>query len=322
MPPKETDESLNTDGAKNPRRFRMVAVDLDGTLLQSNRKISQATRDYLVELHCQGILVCICTGRSVTAVYEYVRHLSLPSLPVVCSNGARGIQCSVGSNDDVSVKELFCTHVPKDVAEKTIALSQEMGYMVQCCIGAEIYADPREPHHFELTQYRQVTGNATIIVTDAFQKALQQGLPSKMIVFCPNVLLNHQEQDAMMDVFEKRLFEAGVDATVIRGSRSLGWSLEILHADVNKGHGLRNMCKHLKVDLDHVVAFGDEDNDIEFLQLAGRGIAMGNGREAVKKVADQICEYTNDEDGVLKILQRIAKEGELVLSLSAASSST
>lgn len=314
MTPKETTTASNATA-----KFRMVALDLDGTLLQSNHQLSDATREYLNELDRQGFIICIATGRAASTVYEHVIKLNFPHpLPVVCSNGARGLKCSVVVQEDgtpsssVSVEELFASNVPETVATKTIQLAQKLGYVSQYYVGENIYADPREAHHFELTDmYKQLTGSNTIYVKDGFKEAVKLGLPSKQLVLCPN----HQ-QDEMIAAFEK---EFGNDeATIVRGS--MGWFLEVLHPNVNKGNGLRNMCQHLKnVDLDQVVAFGDGDNDLEFLKMAKRGICMQNGRAVVKEIADEVIEYTNDQDGVVKTLQRMQEEGALIFSSPVAS---
>jgi hydroxymethylpyrimidine pyrophosphatase-like HAD family hydrolase len=71
--------------------------------------------------------------------------------------------------------------------------------------------------------------------------------------------------------------------------------VEILSPNVHKGHGLKQLCLEIGVPLEEVIAFGDGDNDIEFLELAGKGIAMKNARDTLKAVADEITEWTNDE---------------------------
>jgi hydroxymethylpyrimidine pyrophosphatase-like HAD family hydrolase len=115
------------------------------------------------------------------------------------------------------------------------------------------------------------------------------------------------EQEDMIAAFQKAL---GEEATIIR--RHGGWFLEVLHPDVCKGYGLKSMCQHLKIPMQDVVAFGDGDNDYEFIQMAGKGVVMKNGRDVCKEVADEFIDYTNDEDGVLKTLQRMEMEGALV----------
>ena len=158
---------------------------------------------------------------------------------------------------------------------------------------------------------------------------LAKGLPTKQVVLFPT-----EEQDAAMEAFETMFqqHQNGINnnnndqarATIVRGS--LGWFLEVLHPDVTKGSGLQRLCNTAEYQslwnnnksnnnnltlLQSVVAFGDADNDLEFLQMAGWGIAMVNGRQVAKDVADEITKYTNDEDGVVKALQEMEAQGLL-----------
>ena len=76
--------------------------------------------------------------------------------------------------------------------------------------------------------------------------------------------------------------------------------------------GLKEMCSHLGYDLDKVLAIGDGNNDVEFVQLAGKGVAMKNATDKLKEAADEVCPWTNDEDGVAKLLRRLKEAGQLV----------
>lgn len=334
------DASVVVSSLVSSTSFRMVALDLDGTLLHSNHQMSDNTRDYLRYLDEKGIIIVIATGRAAPTVYEHIERLNLPHpIPVVCSNGSRGLQCSVMDHSDelssstststrtsaatsslsslsIHSQELFSVPVPDGVARRTMELATELGCVTQYYVGEYIFANPWLPHHYELTAlYKDLTGSQTIYVHDNFEAAWNLGLPSKQLVLC-----RCDEQDAIMEAFQTALnpnsdsssiADGKSSATIVRGS--LGWFLEVLHPDVCKGLGLKRMCEHLNVPLRDVVAFGDGDNDIEFIQLAGKGIVMKNGRDVCKEVADEVISYTNDEDGVMKTLQRMEAEGSLML---------
>jgi 5-amino-6-(5-phospho-D-ribitylamino)uracil phosphatase len=291
--------------------FHMVALDLDGTLLASNHTLTDETVQYLRDLDAGGFHVVIATGRSATSVYAHVQRLGISPIHVVCSNGGRGLVCRIIRPSDgssaatLTVDELFSTPVPRDVALRTIELAKELGHVTQYYVGEHIYANPTQPGHCTLTDlYMELTGSQVQHVADDFARAMMdQGLPSKMLVLCPT-----DQQAAMMAAFYP-VFDQ--KATIIHGS--MGWFLEVLHPDVCKGQGLRRMCQHLDVDIQRVVAFGDGDNDLEFIQLAGRGIVMKNGRDVVKQVADEVIDFTNDEEGVRRTLQRMQRNGQLVM---------
>jgi Cof subfamily protein (haloacid dehalogenase superfamily) len=300
------------------QQYRMVALDLDGTLLNSQHQLSEATIAYIRYLDNQGFLVIIATGRAIPTVYETILTLNLPRpIPVVCSNGAEGYLCSINNTSTCSTcsvekQSLFSTPVPEIVAKRILELSNELGFVTQYYVGEHIYANPQNEQHLQLTRlYQELTGCDTIYIPDHhdFTVAWQQGLPSKQLILCPT-----QDQDTMMEIchqeFSKDHFLIhGKPATIIRGN--LGWFLEILHPEVCKGNGLKLMCQHLDIDPKQCLAFGDGDNDIEFLQLAGKGFAMKNARDVVKAIADEVIEYNNDEDGVIRTLKVMESQGFL-----------
>jgi Cof subfamily protein (haloacid dehalogenase superfamily) len=314
--PAVADETIEKTPAKaiEPSTFRMVALDLDGTLLNSRHKLSETTIACLRRLHQEGFRIVIATGRAITTVYEVIRDLNLPHpIPVVCSNGAQGYFCQPQADGTIDKELLFSTPVPLVVAQKTAALSKELGVVCQTYIGEDIWANPRAPHHYEKTElYMELTGSQTRYVQDDFEAALNaQGLPSKQLVLCRN-----EEQDFILERFQEELaqepylIDGGKRATIVRGN--LGWFLEILHPLVNKGNGLKRMCDHLNQPIEQCLAFGDGDNDVEFLQMAGKGYAMKNARDVVKDITDEVIPFTNDEDGVAMTLMALEEQGCLL----------
>jgi hydroxymethylpyrimidine pyrophosphatase-like HAD family hydrolase len=178
--------------------------------------------------------------------------------------------------------------------------------MVQYYYGNTICANPTTPFHFQLIKrYTELTGSPVQVSTDDFAPYLQQEqLPSKLLVLFPN--------EAGEEVLQSFRQDLGVthQATIVRGS--YGWFLEVLHPQVSKGHGFARMLDHLHIPITQSVAFGDADNDMEFLQMAGLGVAMLNAKPLVQDIADQVTEWTNDDDGVIRTLQAMEKEGLLL----------
>lgn len=316
----------------------MVALDLDGTLLQSNHRLADEQAEYLRTLHKSGFRICIATGRAAPSVYEIVKKLALPEpTPVVCSNGARGFLLSYNARDagdtDEQQKhqqELFYTPVSREAVTKTIQLAKTFGYFVQYYIDDGIYANPiTESHRQMMKEYEILTDSRIETVEDDFEQFLgtQQDdkLPSKLLVRCEK-----HEFAACHPSFVKLLYptddnddDDGDDnnATTDRlahivaaFNNDLDWFLEILHPDVNKGHGLRSMCQNLEIPMHDVVAIGDGTNDVEFLQMSGLGIAMNNAHQILQKVANYTIEWTNDEHGVMKTLKDLKLKGKLYCS--------
>ena len=152
-----------------------------------------------------------------------------------------------------------------------------------------------DAHRALARRYAELVGleNAHTFV-DSYSVARARGPPLKL-------LLMGDEVDETVELLRRGLPDGA--AKVVRGTPP--FFVEVLAPDVNKGLGLRRMCEATGVGLDECVAFGDGDNDIEFLEAAGLGVAMKNARDVLKAVADRETEYTNAEDGVAIELRRL-----------------
>ena len=302
----------------------MVALDLDGTLLQSNHKLADKQAEYLRTLYKSGFRICIATGRAAPSVYDIVKKLALPEpTPVVCSNGARGFLLSYDNTCD-SVEEqkhqeeLFYTPLSREAVTKTVQLAKELGYFVQYYFDDGIYANPiTESHHQMVKEYEKLTDSSVQVVDDV-EQFINDKLPSKMLVRCEK-----EEFSTCHPSFTKLLSSTAMDGDcnqamtdrlahiVAAFNNDLDWFLEILHPSVNKGFGLHTMCQKLEIPVSDVIAIGDGTNDIEFLEMSGLGIAMNNAHESLKRVASYTMEWTNDEHGVMKTLEDLKMKGRL-----------
>jgi hydroxymethylpyrimidine pyrophosphatase-like HAD family hydrolase len=255
-------ENSNTSTTK----YRMVAFDLDGTLLAPNHKISDYAVQYLRSLHARGFIVSIATGRSPAAIAEVIRRLNFEfpkphskSFPVVSTNGAKGLHVSHEVFDDeggqkeltwetnpmvdgrMNITELFHQPVPLDLARKTLNLAKSLGCVTNYYIDHEIYAQIIEDWNLEATEkYSRLTGVKFTYCEDDYEEAMDRGLPSKLLVLC--------EPDAIDTIHQKIEAALGHEAKVIRGSPP--FFVEILNKEVCKGNGLELLCKKLRVGLD------------------------------------------------------------------------
>ncbi|KAL7553572.1 hypothetical protein ACHAWF_016886 [Thalassiosira exigua] len=375
------------------RKYRMVALDLDGTLLNSSHDVSDATVAHLRRLHAKGFVVSIATGRSAACSAAIVAKLDLPPLrksssanlpetppssrresgepsgggsagsgfPLVCTNGARGLRVrraasDVGPSCDrpppprrsetapiptnpflnrtlVVDEELFHAPLSPELTLRTLALAHELGCATNYYHDHHIYAFRRNEDHRVLTRrYATLTGSRELYChldeegeEDAgdsaacdegnaygYRRAVDLGPPSKLLILCET-----ERIDEIADAVREELNGPSNSdcckprrrANVIRGSPP--FFVEVLHPEVHKGQGLRRLCSSLSVPLEEVIAFGDGDNDMEFLEAASRGVAMKNARDNVKRVADELTEWSNDEDGVVRTLMRYEREGKL-----------
>mmetsp|Transcript_10665 Transcript_10665/g.19917 ORF Transcript_10665/g.19917 Transcript_10665/m.19917 type:complete len:344 (+) Transcript_10665:40-1071(+) len=341
---------MPTTSSNSNMKYRMVAFDLDGTLLGPDHQISDYSVKYLRSLHNKGFLISIATGRSAAATAQVIRRLNLEfpkshshAFPLVTTNGARGIHvfhdrttfhndgisssnsstvCDEDDNDGeeekkqavdgnpmvdgrMRITELFHLPVPMDLTVKTLNLAKSIGCVTNYYIDHDIYAHVVENWHMDATKnYSHLTGVDYIYCQDDYKQAMDRGRPSKLLVLC--------QPKSIDEIYKKLEDSLGHEAKVIRGSPP--FFVEVLNKHVNKGTGLELLCEKLGIGIHECISFGDGDNDIEFIQKSGLGVAMKNARDAVKEHADAVTEHTNVDDGAIRMLQRLESEGMLHFS--------
>jgi Cof subfamily protein (haloacid dehalogenase superfamily) len=275
--------------------FKMVALDLDGTALNTNHTITQVTVDKLRALSDKGIQISIATGRSLGAVIDTLSTLKLGvEVPVVCLNGA---MCIKVSKDAHSVVKVFDDCVAHSSAVKLLAFAASRGLVAQYYIESKVYAAPKTDEHRNLLgRYSTLTGKQQHLVPD-YSSPLEMAPASK-------ILLMTDDADELIAEASRMGFDE--EFHLIKGS-PYPFFVEFLAPGINKGSGLQKMCMTLQYDLADVVAFGDGENDKEFLQLAGLGVAMRNASDLAKDAADVVNPWTNDEDGVARYLDQMEK---------------
>jgi 5-amino-6-(5-phospho-D-ribitylamino)uracil phosphatase len=299
--------SVTSSCSSVARKYRYVALDLDGTTLNNNHQLSQNTISTIKKLSTKGLKFLIATGRTSASIHSIAQLLDLPQqiLPSVCFNGACGVEIS---SQYGILSTIFESLVSMESAEKLLAFAKERGLCAQYYISetGAVYASPQtDVHRILLERYAVLTGKKQHYVSHYdYPKSISP--PAKILL-----LVGENHADDLMREAEA-LF--GGEFHIVRGSPS-PFFIEFLAPGTNKGSGLRRLCDHLKIPLDAVVSFGDGENDEEFLRYAGLGIAMKNARPLAKSAANLVLEWTNEEDGVARQLQRMDTEGSFCFDL-------
>ena len=283
--------------------FRTVALDMDGTLLNKRHALSEASVASLRSLSDRGIDIALCSGRSAPAMRAAATELALSRpMPMVSYNGALGLLTRAPGWTTTST-ELFTSPVPEDAVTEVLRVAEDHGLLVQYYYGDHIYVVCKTDEHVQLTErYVELTGVAAHVHEESYARATALGAPYKMLVMGDAV-------DETLALLHDALPEGLVK--LIRGSPP--FFVEVLHPAVDKGEGLRRMCEALGTPLNRVTAFGDGDNDIEFVRDAGLGWVMSNARPGspIWDVADRSTTASNDDDGVAKALGAMEAAGEL-----------
>lgn len=263
-------------------KYKLVALDLDGTLLNNKNTISEYTSSILNKLDNLGIKIVIATGRSYSSLKPKIKKLKLEH-PVVCYNGA---MIRNGKNDEI----LYNSTIPVDITKELIELSRQNDLHFQGFIDGEF-------HYEKESEYSE------------FYKNLS-GLPGKIVDF--DTLPNPKMTKSMFISEPRRLKEIEGEIRSKYSDRAfIAYSkptfLEIMNITASKSKALDKLVLEYGFTSDDVIAFGDGPNDEDMLSYAGKGVVMVNGYENLKSKFE-VSEYTNDEDGVAKYLDKLINE--------------
>ena len=272
------------------KMIRLIAFDLDDTLLTSDKQVTDHTKAVLRAAADRGVILMPATGRPFYAVPETVKALPMVRY-LLTSNGAaiwdkeaESVVCS-----DYIPYETAC-HV-LDLIHGADVLTEfySMGRSYACKEGYEkaLHVWQRIPEAFkkDLVRYRQpVDDLETRIISGAYP------IEKFRLTFGDPVL---QEK------LTKELMDMG-GLKIVHGA---SYNIELNTPTGNKGHALRAFADMKGISIEEVMAFGDSENDLTMLAAAGTGVAMGNALPELKAAADMLT-LTNDEDGVAAAIEK------------------
>ena len=268
-------------------KYRLVALDLDGTLLDSQLQIRRQTIETLQKVREKGVQAMIVTGRHHTAVYPYWHQLDL-ELPAICCNGTYVY-------DFRNKRPLVGNPMTLQESVKLLALAREYAVHLMIYVDDVMAYESDSPHIGRLLKWsatlpEQVRPRIERIAS--FDRLLEEG--ERLWKF----LAFDEDVDAL-HAFDSEVSE-NLNLGCVWSARN---RIDIAHGGNDKGYRLNEFIAQKGISPQEVIAFGDQDNDKEMLKLAGLGVAMGNSRENVRECADYVT-GTNDSDGIAEVLQR------------------
>jgi len=270
--------------------YKIICIDIDGTLLNTKHKITQRTKEIILQAHKLGVHIVISTGRMYTDAEYYSKLIGVKS-PVIASNGAY-------------IKEKDNNHVIfKDVFGESLSLEL-----------LEIF----RKHHIKpyfCTPHKFYYGNIMFKIFYLATKIL--GVRSNKLdmeyVFSWNQWqeILHKEKDnivkgeiiyrdvALIDELRKELKEF-TQLEIVDSSRH---NIEITRKGVSKGKAVAILASFYELKREEIITIGDSENDLSMIEYAGLGIAMGNASDMVKGKADYITD-SNDNEGVANAINK------------------
>lgn len=269
--------------------IELIALDLDGTLLNSEKCLSQRSKEALLQCIQRGIEIVPATGRALNGIMEEIR--TLPGINYIITTNGGSIA------DLVNAKSLNRCTLSNHKALELFEIIKKYNAMYDPYINGRGVTQPEFLDHMEQYGLPPVIQKMIRITRDPVPNIIRHVKECGQEVEKINIYLADQKE---REVLRGELNT--IEGIMI--SSSLQNNLEINALGATKGNALTWLLEYLGIDRTAVMAFGDGENDISMLETAGVGIAMANGLEEAKQAADRIT-LTNDEDGVAAAIEHL-----------------
>lgn len=272
--------------------IKIIAIDIDGTLLDSQLRLQEPVKEAIAKAKATGIKIVLCSGRPLPGVKPFLKELNLTDEGdyAITYNGAL-VQTS---------------HDGKVIAHHTLAYDN--------FLEVEQAAKKADVHFHGINEFGLFTSDKDIShysVRECFLNEIplfyrtNDELDTSMS-YSKMMMIDPPEQlEKAIALLPESFYER---YTVLR---SAPFYLEILNKEASKGQALRDLANYLNVPREEVMAIGDQGNDLDMIQYAGIGVAMGNAVDPIKDASDVIT-TSNDENGVAEAIYRYALESEKV----------
>jgi Cof subfamily protein (haloacid dehalogenase superfamily) len=267
-------------------RYRLLALDLDGTILDSDGILRPAVQSAIAAARESGLQVVLCTGRRFRTAQPVFAQLGL-SGPAVVQNG-------VVVKDGATGRTLHASYVPSSAYPKALSLLRAVG-------PPAVYIDDgpgssvdlvaergRDPLHPFLAEYLEANRAQTRWVDSLATP------PSGAVA-----MLSAMGERNALEAIEQTLNASPISAlraNLIANKSYRGYILELVNCDSGKWERLHEIARAAGIRADQIVAIGDDTNDREMIGKAGLGVAMANADASVREIADHVTE-SNDNDG-------------------------
>lgn len=275
-------------------KYKMVAIDLDGTLLNEEKKVSSENKAVLKELMSRGVEVIIATGRRYYSAKELVSELEMKNSIIMANNGSI-VRDMVTDN---SIKTKYFEHddfynLIREGKSRSLDAITHVDHYIE---GYDILVE------FEKTDKRYK--NYLKDIANRYRRIddlLKYSNPKALSIIYTGELKQLME-------FQENLnskYRGKYNAYLMHNLKNVGTMLEVINASSSKWISILEHAVFQGIKSEEIIAIGDDNNDIEMIKNAGLGIAMRNATKEVKSAADMVSEKTNEESGVAYTLKEI-----------------
>lgn len=265
--------------------IKLVALDLDGTLLTPEKTISEKSKDTIRRAKQAGVKIVLCSGRPLLGIKRYLEELDLMDEGDYSITYNGGLVQKNRTSEVVSQKVLTYEHI-KDIYHLSQQLQVPMNMLDLEFVYEPMYPEGRDSMYETLM-------SASLPFVERNIDAFGSGHVFNKVVFCTD--------PEYLDEAIAKIPAAYWERYSMMKSRPL--LFEIMHPEVDKGKGIQSLCDILGYTREEVMACGDEENDLAMLEYAGLSVVMENAREDLKQKADFVTK-TNAEDGVAYAMEK------------------
>lgn len=265
-------------------KYKLLAIDLDDSLLGADHKISEENKLAVKRAEDKGVIVTIATGRPLESCLPYIKELDL-DVPFITFNGGMVI-------GGKSMEVLYHKTIEPEYGLNILELTSEYKPTVLVFMDNKLYVNELNERTERYTRLSTMVANLKRDINSVVMEG-----PTKILLY------NEPEKVKKM---EKRIRD-NMDGRV-NFHISKPFFLEFINRSVSKGNALGAIAEGMGISSDEVIAIGDSFNDISMIEYAGLGVAVDNAYEQVKSKADYISK-SNIDNGVAEVIEKFIMEG-------------
>jgi Cof subfamily protein (haloacid dehalogenase superfamily) len=283
-------EGWYLDKLKQARKKKILFSDIDGTLLNDEKKIDAFTRDKIIDTVNKGNDFCLASGRPISSIFDVLKSIDIldyvqnGGIYATAYNGALLYDC-------INKKAVEEYTIPIEIAQEIFDMARESGIHMQTYSDTHIIAIDEGP---ELAFYKK-----NVVMPHKVATRLADDLehePYKLIA----ISLDDKEK---LIRFRDKVGQSKVAGKIICAFSNDRY-LEFYSNEAGKGGALTKLARYLNILPQNTIAAGDEENDISMLEAAGVGVCMANGKQIVKDSADYVTVNDNNNGGIGEIIEK------------------
>lgn len=263
--------------------YKLIALDMDGTLLNSDKIITEKTKSALIAAKEKGVKVVLASGRPIDGLRRYLKELDLVDTDeyVLSYNGCL-VQETKG---DAIIHEVG---LKGEDLHYIYDLSTKLGVNIHAFSSKDGLITPKTSKY---TKIEASMNGIDIKIVDFKKIDKDETIIKIMLIDEPDIL------DLAISKLPKEAYER---YNIVKSTPHF---LEVINKEGNKGAGLKALAKHLNITKEEIIAVGDAGNDLEMIEYAGLGVAMENATDEVKKSANYMTS-SNNEDGIAQVIEK------------------